>query len=76
MSLPDPASPAAVTLLQQAIGHVTVDGAIGPQTVAAVGKLDLGKFRQRWQGLLRAQFGSGDIAWIDAVIARAQSAPG
>ena len=71
MSLPDASSAEAATLLQLALGHVTVTGGLGPQTIAAVTRLDLTKFRPKWQAQLRAQQGDGDIAWIDAVLSRA-----
>ena len=47
--LPDPGSPEAVKMLQRALGHVAVDGVLGPQTEKAVHRM-----RERAEKLHRA----------------------
>lgn len=70
MTLPDPQSSEAIALLQRAIGHVSVDGALNEQTIKAASRLDQRKFNPVFARLLTAEFGEAPQEWIEAVIGR------
>jgi lysozyme family protein len=70
MPLPAADSPEAIMLLQRALGHVTVDGVIGAQTVKAVKRANAGGLNAALERVLVAEHGSPDQDFIGAVLRR------